>query len=117
MADISIDDSKLKLNQSLAVIKKESALMQKCLDTKGKLMDALKHASTLLSELRATSLGPKQYYELYISVFDALNILADYFKENHNSHQLADLYELVQYAGMFLRPIVIYSFCKILISC
>ena len=75
--------------------------MQKCLDIKGKLMDALKHASTLLSELRASSLGPKQYYELYISVFDELNILADYLKENHSSHQLADLYELVQYAGMF----------------
>lgn len=94
------DDLRDKLNQHISVIHKESLLMRKCLDTKGKLMDALKHASTFLGELRTSQLGPKQYYELYISVFDALNYLSEYLKENHNANQLADLYELVQYAGM-----------------
>lgn len=64
-------------------------------------MDALKAASTMLAELRTSSLSPKQYYELYMSVFDALRHLSSYLYDAHISgkHHLADLYELVQYAG------------------
>jgi vacuolar protein sorting-associated protein 35 len=57
------------------------------------------HSSTLVSELRTSSLGPKQYYELYMSVFDALRYLSVHLRENHPHNHLADLYELVQYAG------------------
>lgn len=57
------------------------------------------HSSTLVSELRTSSLGPKQYYELYMSVFDALRHISVYLRENHPVNHLADLYELVQYAG------------------
>jgi vacuolar protein sorting-associated protein 35 len=57
------------------------------------------HSSTLVSELRTSSLGPKQYYELYMAVFDALRHLSVYLRENHPVNHLADLYELVQYAG------------------
>jgi vacuolar protein sorting-associated protein 35 len=56
-------------------------------------------SSTLVSELRTSSLGPKQYYELYMSVFDALRHLSSYLKDSHPVNHLADLYELVQYAG------------------
>lgn len=56
-------------------------------------------SSTLVSELRTSSLGPKQYYELYMSVFDALRYLSVHLRENHQVNHLADLYELVQYAG------------------
>lgn len=56
-------------------------------------------SSTLVSELRTSSLGPKQYYELYIAVFDALRHLSAHLKDNHPVNHLADLYELVQYAG------------------
>jgi vacuolar protein sorting-associated protein 35 len=56
-------------------------------------------SSTLVSELRTSSLGPKQYYELYMSVFDALRHLSAYLKDSHPVNHLADLYELVQYAG------------------
>ena len=64
------------------------------------LTDALPaHSSTLVSELRTSSLGPKQYYELYMSVFDALRHLSVYLRDSHPTNHLADLYELVQYAG------------------
>ena len=82
------------------------------------LMDALKSASTMLAELRTSSLSPKQYYELCkctgltlrfteltiwsdMAVFDALRHLSNYLYEAHTQsrHHLADLYELVQYAG------------------
>ena len=36
------------------------------LQDKGKLMDGLKHASNMLSELRTSMLSPKSYYELCI---------------------------------------------------
>jgi len=64
-------------------------------------MDALKAASTMLAELRTSSLSPKQYYELYMAVFDALRHLSSYLYDAHvqDKHHLADLYELVQYAG------------------
>ena len=56
-------------------------------------------SSTLVSELRTSNLGPKQYYELYMAVFDALRHLSVYLRESHPVNHLADLYELVQYAG------------------
>ena len=82
-------------------------------------MDALKAASTMLAELRTSSLSPKQYYELCeismrphtrpvadlnvtdMAVFDALRHIANYLHDAHTTgkHHLADLYELVQYAG------------------
>lgn len=87
------------LEEALGVVRQQSQMMRKCLETPGKLMDALKCGSTFVSELRTPSLSPKQYYELYMAVFDALRHLSIYLKENHPVNHLADLYELVQYAG------------------
>ncbi|KAI9726162.1 MAG: Vacuolar protein sorting-associated protein 35 [Chrysothrix sp. TS-e1954] len=87
------------LEDALGVVRQQTAMMRRCLETNGKLMDALKCCSTLVSELRTSNLGPKQYYELYMSVFDALRHLSVYLRESHPVNHLADLYELVQYAG------------------
>ncbi|MBW0509769.1 hypothetical protein O181_049484 [Austropuccinia psidii MF-1] len=88
------------LSEALATVKTQLVQMKRSLDS-DQLMDALKSASTMLAELRTSSLSPKQYYELYIAVFDALRHLSAYLYEAHVSgkHHLADLYELVQYAG------------------
>ncbi|KAI0594966.1 vacuolar protein sorting-associated protein 35 [Biscogniauxia sp. FL1348] len=93
------EDQARLLEDALIAVRQQTALMRKCLDTPGKLMDALKCCSTLVAELRTSSLGPKQYYELYMSVFDALRYLSVHLRENHPHNHLADLYELVQYAG------------------
>ncbi|TQN69546.1 Vacuolar protein sorting-associated protein 35 [Colletotrichum shisoi] len=93
------EDQARLLEDALVAVRQQTALMRKCLDTTGKLMDALKCCSTLVSELRTSSLGPKQYYELYMAVFDALRYLSVHLRENHPVNHLADLYELVQYAG------------------
>ncbi|TDZ13673.1 Vacuolar protein sorting-associated protein 35 [Colletotrichum orbiculare MAFF 240422] len=93
------EDQARLLEDALVAVRQQTALMRKCLDTPGKLMDALKCCSTLVSELRTSSLGPKQYYELYMAVFDALRYLSVHLRENHPVNHLADLYELVQYAG------------------
>ncbi|KAJ9138160.1 Vacuolar protein sorting-associated protein 35 [Pleurostoma richardsiae] len=93
------EDQARLLEDALIAVRQQTVLMRKCLDTPGKLMDALKCCSTLVSELRTGSLGPKQYYELYMAVFDALRYLSMHLRENHPVNHLADLYELVQYAG------------------
>ncbi|KAK5170718.1 hypothetical protein LTR04_004451 [Oleoguttula sp. CCFEE 6159] len=94
-----VEDQARLLEDALAVVRQQTLLMRRCLETPGKLMDALKCSSTLVSELRTSSLGPKQYYELYMAVFDALRHLSVYLRDSHPVNHLADLYELVQYAG------------------
>ncbi|KAG0272118.1 Vacuolar protein sorting-associated protein 35 [Linnemannia exigua] len=96
----SAEDQAKLLEDALTVVKVQSFQMKRCLDN-NKLMDGLKHCSTMLSELRTSNLTPKNYYELYMAIFDALRHVTTYLKEAHQSgrHHLADLYELVQYAG------------------
>ncbi|KAA6415629.1 MAG: vacuolar sorting-associated 35 [Lasallia pustulata] len=95
----AIEDQARLLEDALLMVRQQTHLMRKCLETPGKLMDGLKCSSTLVSELRTSSLGPKQYYELYMAVFDALRHLSVYLRDSHPVNHLADLYELVQYAG------------------
>ncbi|ANB13887.1 Vps35p [Sugiyamaella lignohabitans] len=98
-APLSPEEQARHLEESLQFIRQQEHQMRKCLETKGKLLDAIRHASTFLAELRSSVLTPKQYYELYIAVFDALRHLGDFLREDHPNHHLADIYELVQYAG------------------
>ncbi|RKO90980.1 vacuolar protein sorting-associated protein 35 [Blyttiomyces helicus] len=93
------DQAKI-LDEALNVVKVQAFHFKRCLDHH-KLMDALKHCSTMLAELRTSSLTPKNYYELYMAIFDELRHLTNYLYDAHmsNRHHLSDLYELVQYAG------------------
>ena len=52
-------------DDALAIVKTQAFQMKRCLDS-NKLMDGLKHASSMLSELRTSLLSPKYYYELCI---------------------------------------------------
>ncbi|CCD22259.1 vacuolar protein sorting-associated protein 35 NDAI_0A01010 [Naumovozyma dairenensis CBS 421] len=90
------------LEKAISSIKKQTYLIQRSLN-KRDLMSALKYASLMLAELRNPKLPPKQYYEIYTLIFDSLSNLSLYLIDNHpNHHHLADLYELVQYAGNVL---------------
>ncbi|CAK5279545.1 unnamed protein product, partial [Mycena citricolor] len=94
-----MEEGKL-LVDALNTVKIQVQQMKRYLEL-DQLMDALKSASLMLAELRTSSLSPKQYYELYMAVFDALRHLSNYLYDAHTQsrHHLADLYELVQYAG------------------
>lgn len=83
------------------VVNVQAFYMKRCLDN-GKLMDALKHASNMISELRTSLLSPKTYYSLYITVFDHLRHLEIYLFEEKHGKKMSELYELVQYAGNIL---------------
>ncbi|GAB6026743.1 Vacuolar protein sorting-associated protein 35 [Chamberlinius hualienensis] len=81
------------------VVRDQAFQMKRCLD-KNKLMDGLKHASNMLAELRTSVLSPKSYYELYMLITDELRHLETYLLEEfQKGRKIADLYELVQYAG------------------
>ncbi|CAG8602869.1 2406_t:CDS:10 [Paraglomus brasilianum] len=97
---VPLEDQAKLLEEALNVVKVQAFQMKRCLDNH-KLMDGLKHCSTMLAELRTSALTPKHYYELYMAIFDALRHLTTYLNDAHSSgkHHLADLYELVQYAG------------------
>lgn len=100
IATSNMEESTKTLAESLSVVKVQRVQLKRYLDM-DRVMDALKSASTMLSELRTSSLTPKHYYELYMAVFDALRHLSIYLYEAHvnGKHHLADLYELVQYCG------------------
>jgi len=94
-----VEEQDKLLEEALAVVKVQAFQMKRCLD-KAKLMDGLKHASTMLGELRTSQLSPKSYYELYMAITDELRHLELYLlDEFQKGRKVADLYELVQYAG------------------
>lgn len=98
-----LDEQQEKLLvDSLSIVKIQSFHMKCCLD-KSRLMEALKHASNMLSELRTSSLSPKSYYELFMNVTDQLRHLEMYLvDEFQRDHKVYELYELVQYAGSII---------------
>lgn len=94
------------LQGCLSNIKHQSHLMNESL-AEGHLLQALKHCSNLLNEMRTSQLTPKEYYEMYIAVCDSLESLSAYLLQSYRLKQqknkdapfLTDLYELVQYSG------------------
>ena len=60
------------------------------------MKDALKHSSAMLGELRTALLSPRNYYILYMQIFDEMRILENYFKEEYRrGRKMPDLYESV----------------------
>lgn len=95
------------LKGCISGIRHQTSLMKQCLND-GNLLQALKHCLNFLNELRTNQLTPKEYYEVYMLVFDALEILSEHLLVSHKNKSkrsdaspsfLADLYELVQYSG------------------
>lgn len=60
-----VEEQEKLLDEALAQVKAQAFNMKRWLD-KSKLMDALKHASAMVGELRTSLLSPKSYYELCI---------------------------------------------------
>jgi len=98
-----VEDQQNFLNEALKIVKYKAYSMRNSLEN-DKLMDALKHCSDMLSELRTSFLTPKNYYELYMAIFDEMRHLTRYLYDSHmqKKHHLSDLYELVQYAGSII---------------
>lgn len=63
------EDQARLLEEALGVVRAHATSMRRCID-RLQILDALKHASMMLAELRSSSLGPKHYYELCNSFFE-----------------------------------------------
>ncbi|ETN68345.1 vacuolar protein sorting-associated protein 35 [Necator americanus] len=98
-ATINSEQEKL-LENATRVVRAESLEMKRCLD-KGETMDALKHASQFLSELKTSDLSPKFYYRLYMDAISELQHLESFLVDEHerDKTKIENLYECVQYAG------------------
>lgn len=98
-AEIAESQRKI-LEDAKNIVKTQAFYMKRALDM-GKIMDALKHASNIASELRTSLLSPKDYYSLYMVAFDELRYLETYLYDERSKHKkkMSELYELVQYAG------------------
>lgn len=60
-----VEEQEKFLEEALGVVRAQAFQMKRSLD-KSKQMDGLKHASSMLAELRTSLLSPKSYYELCI---------------------------------------------------
>ena len=82
--------------------------MQQQLDSEN-LHDALRHASTMINELRTSKLYPTRYYEVYMNVTSQLSHLESYimseYRKKCNTDEikanewLKELYNRVQFCG------------------
>ena len=92
------DDQEKYLEDAKKVVREQAYFMKKSLDS-ANLREALRYSSVMLSELRTSLLSPKNYYILYMQIFDELRYLESYFKEEYRrGRRMIDLYESVQHA-------------------
>jgi vacuolar protein sorting-associated protein 35 len=92
-------DQELYLEQHIEIVRQQSFHMKKSLD-QGNLREALKFSSTMLAEMKTSKLTPRNYFNLYMMVFDELEQLQQHFIDEHKrGRKMADLYESVQHAG------------------
>merc|ERR1719265_3075404 len=58
---------------------------------------------SMICELRTSLLSPKNYYELYMQVFQEMQHLSAFFSDkSRHGRKMLDLYESVQHAGNIL---------------
>lgn len=96
------DDQDRLLDEAAAVVKEQAFYMKRAIDNDN-VREALKHASNLICELRTSQLSPKNYYELYMQVFQEMQHLAGFFSDkSRHGRKMMDLYESVQHAGNIL---------------
>ena len=98
----TLDDQEKLLGEARAVVTEQAFYMTRAIEH-NILRDALKHASNFVSELRTSLLSPKNYFELYMQVFQELQKLAEFFVDNsRHKRKMSDLYGSVQHAGNIL---------------
>ena len=100
---MSEEDQDRILDQSLKVIQAQSYHIHITIE-KNNLRQCLKETFTMLNELRTNKLTPKNYYHLYTSVFDEMQHITNFFKEEiKRGRRIRDLYDSVQ-QSMYIIP-------------
>jgi len=96
------DDQDRLLDEATSVVKEQAFYLKRSIDSDN-TRDALKHGSNMICELRTSLLSPKNYYELYMQIFQEMQHLHGYFSDkSRHGRKMIDLYESVQHAGNIL---------------
>ena len=111
-----VEDQARLLEDALAVVRQQTILMRRCLESPGKLMDALKCACVCYThrvlDMKLNGIdppsspncapppsAPSSTTSSTCPSSTPLRHLSVYLRDSHPVNHLADLYELVQYAG------------------
>ena len=93
--EVVVDQEKL-LDDSILEVNSQSYQMRASID-KNKLRHSLKYAKNMLDTLKNPQLSPSNYYHLYTSIFDEMQYLLNYFREEaRRGRRMKDLYDTVQ---------------------
>ncbi len=95
MEEQEVDQEKI-LDEALLVVKSKSYQMKVAIEN-NKLRNSLKYAKSMLDTLKSTTLSPSNYYQLFLSIFDEMQYIFNYFREEaRRGRRMKDLYDTVQ---------------------
>ena len=90
-----IDQEKL-LDSLLQEVNAQAYQVRTAIDN-NKLRHTLKYGKNMLDTLRTSKLTPSNYYHLYITIFDEMQYIYNYFREEaRRGRRMKDLYDVVQ---------------------
>ena len=90
-----VDQEKI-LDEALLVVKSQGYQMKVAIEN-NKLRNSLKFAKAMLDTLKSTTLSPSNYYQLFLSIFDEMQYIFNYFREEaRRGRRMKDLYDTVQ---------------------
>ena len=95
----SEEDQEKFLDEALNIVRIQSFHIRKTIENSN-LRQCLKETATMLNELKTSNLSPRNYYQLYTTVFDQMQYVEQAFKEEHRrGRRIETLYESVQQAS------------------
>ena len=90
-----IDQEKL-LDSLLQEVNAQAYQVRTAIDN-NKLRHTLKYGKNMLDTLRTSKLTPSNYYHLYTTIFDEMQYIYNYFREEaRRGRRMKDLYDVVQ---------------------
>ncbi len=95
MEEQEVDQEKI-LDEALLIVKSQGYQMKVAIEN-NKLRNSLKFAKAMLDTLKSTTLSPSKYYQLFLSIFDEMQYIFNYFREEaRRGRRMKDLYDTVQ---------------------
>ena len=95
MTEQEVDQEKV-LDEALLIVKSQGYQMKVAIEN-NKLRNSLKFAKAMLDTLKSTTLSPSNYYQLFLSIFDEMQYIFNYFREEaRRGRRMKDLYDTVQ---------------------
>ena len=90
-----IDQEKL-LDSLIQEVNAQAYQVRTAIDN-NKLRHCLKYGKNMLDTLRSSKLSPSNYYHLYTTIFDEMQYIYNYFREEaRRGRRMKDLYDVVQ---------------------